>query len=154
METKIMFGGLKHLKGKLVSSKKVDICMVSALMMAKICRDLGTPTFMISMTDLTPLQVMATNTLNNILAKYHDFSDVFSGEKVGTLTPHHMISRSMSKKVQNPFTDQSIHPPWNLWPCGNSLRSIPRADSSTQVNPHGGHPSYLSKRKMAASAYA
>src|SRR5258705_7211071 len=43
---------------------------------------------MISMADLTPLQVMAANTLNNILAKYHDFSDVFSGEKVGTLTPH------------------------------------------------------------------
>src|SRR5258707_7006943 len=88
METKIMFREPKHLKGKLVSSKKVDICMVSTLMMAKICRDLGTPTFVISMTDLTPLQVMATNTLNNILAKYHDFSNVFSGEKVGTLTPH------------------------------------------------------------------
>jgi len=83
-----MFRELKHLKGKLVSSKKVDIHMVSALMMAKFCRDPGTPTFMISMTDLTPLQVMAANTLNNILAKYHDFSNVFSGEKAGTLSPH------------------------------------------------------------------
>src|SRR5258708_31347356 len=144
METKIMFREPKHLKGKLVS----------ALTMAKICRDLGTPTFVISMTNLTPLQVMATDTLNNILAKYHDFSDLFSGEKVGTLAPHPMISRSTSKKVQNPFMDQSIpYPPWNLWPCGNSSRSIPRVDSSAQVNPHGGHPSYLSKRKMAASTY-
>src|SRR5260370_19978590 len=87
-ETKIMFREPKHLKGKLVSGKKVDICMVSALTMAKICRDLGTPTFMISMTNLTPLQVTAADTLNNILAEYHDFSDVFSGEKAGTLTPH------------------------------------------------------------------
>src|SRR5258708_9078262 len=79
METKITFREPKHPKGKLVSSEKVDICMVSALMMAKICRDPGTPTFMIS---------MAADTLNNIPAEYHDFSNVFSGEKVGTLTPH------------------------------------------------------------------
>ncbi len=87
-ETKITFREPKHLKGKPVSGEKVDIHMVSALMMAKICRDLGTPTFMISTANLTPLQVMATNTLNNILAEYHNFSDVFSGEKVGTLAPH------------------------------------------------------------------
>src|SRR5260221_8242303 len=87
-ETKIMFREPKHPKGKLASSEKVDICMVSALMMAKICRDLGTPTFMISTANLTPLQAMAADTLNNILAEYHDFSDVFSGEKVGTLAPH------------------------------------------------------------------
>src|SRR5258708_3114298 len=87
-ETKITFRELKHPKGKLVSGEKVDIHMVSTLMMAKICRDPGTPTFMISTTDLTPLQVMAADTLNNILAEYHDFSDIFSGEKAGTLTPH------------------------------------------------------------------
>src|SRR5258708_24607253 len=88
METKIMFREPKHLKGKPVSGKKVDIHMVSALTMAKICRDPGTPTFVISMANLTPLQAMAADTLNNILAEYHDFSNVFSGEKVGTLTPH------------------------------------------------------------------
>src|SRR5258705_12784073 len=49
METKITFRDPKHPKGKLVSSEKVDICMVSALMMAKICKDPGKPTFMISM---------------------------------------------------------------------------------------------------------
>src|SRR5260221_2997084 len=83
-----MFREPKHPKGKPASGKKVDIRMVSALMMAKICRDPGTPTFMISMADLTPLQPMATDTLNNIPAKYHNFSDIFSGEKAGTLTPH------------------------------------------------------------------
>jgi len=88
METKIMFREPKHPKGKLASSKKVDIHMVSALTMAKICRDPGTPTFMISTADLTPLQPMAADTLNNIPAKYHDFSNVFSGEKAGTLAPH------------------------------------------------------------------
>src|SRR5258708_428034 len=88
METKITFREPKHPKGKLMSSKKVDICMVSTLTMAKICRDPGTPTFVISTADLTPLQVMAADTLNNILAEYHDFSDIFSGEKAGTLAPH------------------------------------------------------------------
>src|SRR5260221_2064604 len=87
-ETKIMFRELKHPKGKPVSGEKVDIHMVSTLMMAKICRDPGTPTFVISTADLTPLQATAADTLNNILAEYHDFSDVFSGEKAGTLTPH------------------------------------------------------------------
>src|SRR5258708_32354240 len=84
----ITFREPKHPKGKLGSGEKVDIHMVSTLMIAKICRDPGTPTFMISTTDLTPLQVMAADTLNNILAEYHDFSDIFSGEKAGTLTPH------------------------------------------------------------------
>src|SRR5258708_5362261 len=88
METKITFREPKHPKGKPVRGEKVDIHMVSTLMMAKICRAPGTPTFMISMADLTPLQVMAADTLNNILAEYHDFSDVFSGEKAGTLAPH------------------------------------------------------------------
>src|SRR5260221_2745367 len=87
-ETKITFREPKHPKGKLASSEKVDIHMVSALTMAKICRDPGTPTFVISMADLTPLQVTAANTLNNIPAEYHDFSDIFSGEKAGTLAPH------------------------------------------------------------------
>src|SRR5258705_11928841 len=78
-ETKIMFREPKHLKGKLVSSEKVDIHMVSTLMMAKICRDPGTPTSVISMANRTPLQVTAANTLNNILAKYLDFSNPLSG---------------------------------------------------------------------------
>src|SRR6266446_8803186 len=58
-ETKITFREPKHPKGKPVSSEKVDIHMVSALTMAKICRDLGTPTFVISTANLTPLQAMA-----------------------------------------------------------------------------------------------
>src|SRR5258708_33367780 len=88
METKIMFREPKHPKGKLASGKKVDIHMVSALTMAKICRDLGTPTLVMSTAKLTPLQVTATNTLNNIPAEYHNFSNIFSGEKAGTLAPH------------------------------------------------------------------
>src|SRR5260221_9379545 len=64
-ETKIMFRELKHPKGKLASGEKVDIHMVSTLMMAKICRDLGTPTFVISMANLTPLQITAANTPSN-----------------------------------------------------------------------------------------
>src|SRR5258705_2025758 len=88
--------------------------MVSALTMAKICRDPGTPTFMISTANLTPLQVMAADTLNNILAEYHNFSDVFSGEKVGTLTPHRPYDLQINieegvKPVHGPI--YSLSPP-------------------------------------------
>src|SRR5260370_33534107 len=116
-ETKITFREPKHPKGKPASGEKVDIRMVSALMMAKICRDPGTPTFMISMADLTPLQPTATDTLNNIPAEYHDFSDVFSRAHLHHTDP--MTSKSTSKKVRNPSMDQSIpYPPRNLRPCG------------------------------------
>src|SRR5260221_774290 len=78
-ETKITFREPKNLKGKLASSGKIDICMVSALTMTKLCKDLGTPTFVIS---------TAADTLDSILVKYHKSHNVFSGEKAGTLTPH------------------------------------------------------------------
>src|SRR5258708_32416118 len=83
-----MFREPKNPKEKLDSSKKIDICMVSALTMTKLCKDLGTPAFVISMANLIPSQATAADTLDSILAKYCDFCDVFSGEKVGTLTPH------------------------------------------------------------------
>src|SRR5260221_8153685 len=88
METKITFRELKNLKGKLASSRKIDIHMVSTLMMTKLCKDPGTPTFVISMADLTLLQVTDTDTLDSILVEYHEFCDIFSGEKADTLTPH------------------------------------------------------------------
>ncbi|SRR5258708_1068624 len=47
-ETKITFRELKNLKRNLASGEKIDIHMVSALMMTKLCKDLGTPTFVIS----------------------------------------------------------------------------------------------------------
>src|SRR5260221_1648486 len=87
-ETKITFREAKNLKDKLASGKKIDIHMLSTLTMTKLCKDPGTPTFMISMADLILSQATAANTLDSILAKYRDFHNVFSGEKVGTLTPH------------------------------------------------------------------
>src|SRR6266436_3792254 len=150
-----MFRKLKNLKEKLASSEKIDIHMVSALMMTKLCKDPGTPAFVISTANLILLQATAADTLDSIPAEYHDFCDVFSGEKVGTLAPHPMTSKSMSKKVRNPFTDQSTPcPPQNSWPCRNSSRNIPGVDSSAQVSLHGAPLSYSSRRKMAASAYA
>src|SRR5260370_39297122 len=87
-ETKITFRELKNPKEKLASGKKIDICMVSALTMTKLCKDPGTPTFVISMANLILLQATATDTLDSIPAEYRNFRDVFSGEKVGTLAPH------------------------------------------------------------------
>src|SRR5260221_6960009 len=82
METKIMFRKLKNLKEKLASSKKIDIHMVSALMMTKLCKDPGTPAFMISLADLIPLQATATDTLDSIPEPYQYFCNGFSVEKV------------------------------------------------------------------------
>src|SRR6266436_3696582 len=88
METKITFRELKHLKKELASGRKIDIRMVSTITMTKLCKDLGTSTFVISMTNLNLSQATATEILDSILAEYHEFRDVFSGEKAGTLTPH------------------------------------------------------------------
>src|SRR6266436_7062010 len=88
METKIMFREPKNPKEKLASSEKIDIHMVSALMMTKLCKDPGTPAFMISMANLILSQVTVADTLDSILAEYCDFCDVFSEEKAGTLAPH------------------------------------------------------------------
>src|SRR6266436_2360627 len=83
-----MFRKPKNLKEKLASSKKIDICMVSALTMTKLCKDPGTPTFMISTANLIPSQATAADTLDSIPAEYCDFCNIFSEEKAGTLTPH------------------------------------------------------------------
>src|SRR5258706_16439168 len=88
METKIMFREPKNLKEKLASGKKIDVHMVSTLMMTKLCKDPGTPTFVISLADLIPSQVTAADTLDSIPDEYCDFHNIFSGEKAGTLTPH------------------------------------------------------------------
>src|SRR5260370_15234238 len=55
-ETKIMFRELKNLKKEPASGGKIDICMVSTITMTKLCKDPGTSTFVISMTDLNPFQ--------------------------------------------------------------------------------------------------
>src|SRR5260221_2382594 len=88
METKIMFREPKTPKKEPASGGKIDICMVSTIMVTKLCKDPGTSTFVISMTDLNPSQVTATKILDSILAKYHEFHNVFSGEKAGTLALH------------------------------------------------------------------
>src|SRR5258705_12686710 len=113
-ETKIMFRELKNLKEKLASSKKIDIHMVSALMMTKLCKDSGTPAFVISTANLIPLQATAADTLDSIPAKYHDFCDIFSEEKVGTLAPHRPYDLQINveegaKPVHGPI--YSLSPP-------------------------------------------
>src|SRR5258708_13960694 len=114
METKITFREPKNPKGKLASGRKIDICMVSTLMMTKLCKDLGTPTFVISMADLTPLQATNTVTLDNILVKYHKFHNIFSGEKVDALTPHRPYDlqinvKESAKPIHGPIS--SLSPP-------------------------------------------
>src|SRR5258708_34607919 len=107
-------GSQKNLKGKLASSRKIDICMVSALTMTKLCKDPGTPTFVISTANLTLPQVTDANTLDSILVKYHEFHNIFSGEKVDTLTPHRPYDLQINveegaKPVHRPI--YSLSPP-------------------------------------------
>src|SRR5258708_4293445 len=98
METKITFRELKNPKKEPASSGKIDIRMVSAVTMTKLCKDLGTSTFVISTTNLNLSQVTATEILDSILAEYHKFRNVFSGEKAGTLAPHRTYDLQINVK--------------------------------------------------------
>src|SRR5258708_26356565 len=69
METKITFREPKNPKKELASGRKIDICMVSTVTMTKLCKDLGTSTFVISMTKLKPFQAKAPKNLDSIPAK-------------------------------------------------------------------------------------
>src|SRR6266436_939060 len=114
METKIMFREPKNPKEKLASGEKIDIHMVSTLTMTKLCKDPGTPAFVISTADLILLQATAANTLDSIPAEYCDFRDIFSGEKVGTLAPHRPYDLQINveegvKPVHRPI--YSLSPP-------------------------------------------
>src|SRR5258706_9557174 len=114
METKIMFREPKNPKKEPASGGNIGIHMVSAITMTKLCKDLGTSTFVISMTDLNPLQATATEILDSILAEYHKFHDVFSGEKAGTLAPHRPYDLQINveegaKPVHGPI--YSLSPP-------------------------------------------
>src|SRR5258708_11145935 len=114
METKITFREPKNLKEKLASGEKIDIHMVSALTMTKLCKDPGTPAFMISMADLIPSQATAADTLDSIPAEYCNFRDIFSGEKVGTLAPHRPYDLQINvKEGAKPVHGQiySLSPP-------------------------------------------
>src|SRR5258706_8084419 len=113
-ETKIMFREPKNLKKEPASGRKIDIRMVSAVTMTKLCKDLGTSTFVISMTNLNPSQATATEILDSIPAKYHEFCDVFSGVKAGTLAPHRPYDLQINveegaKPVHRPI--YSLSPP-------------------------------------------
>src|SRR5260370_25645154 len=97
---------------------------------------------------LTPWTVFQSNTTSSVM-----YSQGKRQTHLHLTDP--MTSKSMSKKVQNLFMDQSTPcPPQNLQPCRNSLRNIPGMDSSAQVSLHGVPPFYSSKRKTPASAYA
>src|SRR5258705_182444 len=109
-----MFRELKNPKKELASSGKIDIHMVSTVTMTKLCKDPGTSTFVISTTDLNPSQVTATEILDSIPAEYHEFRNIFSGEKVGTLAPHRPYDLQISveegaKPVHGPI--YSLSPP-------------------------------------------
>src|SRR5258708_3654797 len=108
-ENKITFREPKNPKKEPASSGKIDICMVSTIMMTKLCKDLGTSTLVISMTNLNLSQVTATKILDSIPAEYHEFHNVFSGEKAGTLAPHRPYDLQINVKEGVKPIDRPIH---------------------------------------------
>src|SRR5260221_9739842 len=60
METKITFREPKHPKKELASGRKINIFIVSTITINKLCKDLGTSSFVISITKLNPLQITTT----------------------------------------------------------------------------------------------
>ena len=128
--------------------------MVSTIMMTKLCKDPGTPTFVISMTILNPSQAIATETLDSILAEYHKFHNVFSGEKAGTLTSHRPYDLQINveegtKPVHRPI--YSLSPP-ELMALWEFLKEHTR-NGFICPSLHGAPPSYSSKRRTVASTY-
>src|SRR5258708_17944843 len=84
-----------------------------------------------------------------------NFATYFQGKK-----PTHshctdpMTFKSMLKRAQNPFTDQSTPcPPQHSQPCRNSSKNIPGMDLSAHLSLHAAPPFYSSKRRMVASPY-
>src|SRR5258708_36914175 len=135
METKITFREPKNPKKELASSRKIDIHMVSAIMMTKLCKDPGTSTFVISTTDLNLSQATATKILDSIPAEYHKFCNIFSGEKAGTLTPHRSYDLQINvkegmKPIHRPI--YSLSPP-ELMALQEFLKEHTRNGSSANL---------------------
>src|SRR5258707_10818128 len=85
--------------------KAVDIQLVSKRTMGRICQEVGSKTFLLSPssiqqmpnpfhTSLDQLEAKAVSTaqpedtLSGVPQEYHEFCDVFSGEKANVLAPH------------------------------------------------------------------
>src|SRR5258708_4147894 len=87
-ETKITFREPKNPKKELASSGKIDIRMVSTITMTKLCKDPGTSTFVISMTDLNPSQATATEILDSIPTEYQELPYTYPGQMAPTTSTH------------------------------------------------------------------
>ena len=149
-----MFRELKNPKKELASSGKIDIHMVSTVTMTKLCKDLGTSTFVISTTNLNPSQATATEILDSILAEYHKFCNVFSGEKAGTLALHRPYDLQINveegaKPIHGPI--YSLSPP-ELAALWEFLEEHTRNGFIHPSKSPWGSP-VLFVKKMAASVY-
>src|SRR5260370_6323001 len=106
VETKITFCNPKTpLEMPSLALKVIDIQLVSKRTMGRICQEAGSETFLLSPsgihqmpnpfhTSLDWLKAKATLTaqpedpLSRVPQEYHEFCDVFSGEKANALAPH------------------------------------------------------------------
>ncbi len=106
VETKITFCNPKTpLEMPSLALKVIDIQLISKRTMGRICQEAGSKTFLLSpsgiqqmpnpfRTSPDQLEVKAVSTaqpedpLSGVPQEYHEFHDVFSGEKANVLAPH------------------------------------------------------------------
>src|SRR5258708_35918264 len=106
VETKITFHNPKTLpEMPSLAPKAMDIRLVSKRTMGRICQEVGSETFLLSPSGVqqTPnpfhtspdrleakamLTAQPEDTLSGVPQEYHEFCDVFSGEKANVLAPH------------------------------------------------------------------
>src|SRR5258708_7202342 len=106
VETKITFRNPKTPpETPSLAPKAVDIRLVSKRTMGRICQEVGSKMFLLSLsgvqrtpnpfhTSLDQLEAKAAltaqpeDTLSGVPQEYHEFRDVFSGEKANALAPH------------------------------------------------------------------
>src|SRR5260221_12923985 len=93
---------------------------------------------------------------NSIPAKYHEFCNIFSGEKADTLTLHRPYDLQINveegaKPIHRPIYSLS---PLELAALREFLEEHTKSGFIHPSKSPWGSPSYLSKRKMAASTYA
>src|SRR5260221_13362824 len=106
VETKITFHNPKTLpEMPSPAPKAMDIQLVSKRTMGRICQEAGSETFLLSPSSVQQMpnlfhtsldrlaaKAMSTaqpeDTLSRVPQEYHEFRDVFSGEKANALAPH------------------------------------------------------------------
>src|SRR5258706_85930 len=124
-ETKIMFREPKNPKKELASSRKIDICMVRAVTMTKLCKDPGTSTFVISMTDLNRVTEKDCYPLPLILDLLTSPAPTRIYSKIDLKHAYHLVHIAKGDKPKTAFCTHYSSYKWQVMPF--RLSNVPAA---------------------------